>query len=73
MSQNDCTSGGAKTPRRWLTVKETAEALEISESSVYEAIKRGELKAMVRRGYSRGYRIEATEVERWISEEWVAV
>ena len=73
MSRNDCTSGEDKAPRRWLTVKETAEALEISDSSVYEAIKRGELKAMVRRGYARGYRIEATEVERWISEEWVAV
>lgn len=73
MSQNDCTSGRDGRQRQWLTVKETAECLGISEKSVYAAIRHGNLRAMVRRGYTRGYRISAEEVTRWMHEEWEPV
>lgn len=57
----------------YMTVKETAELLGMSQRSVYAAIERGELRALVRRGYSKGYRISREEVERWMREEWVEV
>lgn len=60
-------------PKEWLTVKQTAELLGMSERSVYEAVERGSLRAIVRRGYSKGYRINRQEVDRWMKEEWVAV
>lgn len=60
-------------PSDYLTVKQTAELLGISERSVYKAVERGTLRAVVRRGYTRGYRINKAEVDRWLSEEWVAV
>lgn len=62
---------------RWLTVKEAAEALGVSERFVYSAIHRpegrGKLNAIVRRGYSKGFRISEEEVERWFREEWEVV
>ena len=39
----------------------------------YVKIERGELRAVVRRGYVKGYRISRQEVDRWLSEEWVPV
>lgn len=60
-------------PSDYLTVKQTAELLGISERSVYKAVERGELRAIVRRGYVKGYRIAKQEVDRWLKEEWVAV
>ena len=57
----------------YMTVKEAAELLGMSTRSVYDAIERGELKALVRRGYVKGYRISRQEVDRWLSEEWVEV
>ena len=60
-------------PKDFLTVKETAELLGMSPRSVYDAVERGALRAIVRRGYSKGYRISRAEVDRWLSEEWVPV
>lgn len=57
----------------YMTVKEAAELLGMSTRSVYAAIERGELKALVRRGYVKGYRISRQEVDRWMREEWVEV
>lgn len=57
----------------YMTVKEAAELLGMSTRSVYAAIERGELKALVRRGYVKGYRISRQEVDRWMREEWVPV
>lgn len=57
----------------YMTVKETAELLGMSVRSVYDAVERGTLRAIVRRGYSKGYRISRQEVDRWLSEEWVPV
>lgn len=57
----------------WYTVKQTAELLGMSPRSVYEAIEKGSMRALVRRGYSVGYRISAEEVDRWQREEWVEV
>ena len=53
----------------YMTVKEAAELLGMSTRSVYAAIERGELKALVRRGYVKGYRISRQEVDRWMREE----
>ena len=60
-------------PKDFLTVKETAELLGMSPRSVYDAVESGTLRAIVRRGYSKGYRISRAEVDRWLSEEWVPV
>lgn len=57
----------------YMTVKEAAELLGMSTRSVYAAIERGELHAVVRRGYTKGYRISRQEVDRWMREEWVEV
>lgn len=57
----------------YMTVKETAELLGMSVRSVYDEVERGTLRAIVRRGYSKGYRISRQEVDRWLSEEWVPV
>ena len=57
----------------YMTVKEAAELLGMSTRSVYAAIERGELRAVVRRGYVKGYRISRQEVDRWMREEWVEV
>lgn len=62
---------------RYYTVKEAAERLGVSERYVYNAIHRpegrGRLNAIVRRGYSKGFRISEEEVERWFREEWEVV
>lgn len=60
-------------PKDFLTVRQTAELLGMSERSVYDAIESGSLKAFVRRGYMVGYRVPRQEVDRWLSEEWVPV
>ena len=57
----------------YMTVKEAAELMGISTRSVYAAIERGELKALERRGYVKGYRISRQEVDRWMRGEWVEV
>lgn len=60
-------------PSDFLTVKQTAELLGMSPRSVYLHIKKGTLRAVMPRGFERGYRVMKQEVDRWMKEEWVAV
>lgn len=56
---------------RKYTVAEAAEAAGLSVWQVYAEVRAGRLRAEVRRGMSRGYRIAQSELERWAEEEWV--
>ena len=55
---------------KWLTVTQVAELLGVSRSFVYQEHDAGRMRFLVRRGCSKGYRVAASEVERWRSEEW---
>ena len=55
---------------KWLTVSQVAEMLGVSKSFVYHERAAGRIRFLVRRGCSKGYRVAASEVERWRSEEW---
>lgn len=55
---------------KWLTVSQVAEMLGVSKSFVYHERAEGRMRFLVRRGCSKGYRVAASEVERWRSEEW---
>lgn len=68
----DAVEGGAAA-KRWLTVPEAAREMGISPRTTYDAIKRGELRAVVRRGCSRGYRVAAEEIARYMDEGWEPV
>lgn len=55
------------------TIKELTELTELSEWQLRREIRAGRLRAVVRRGMERGYRVSDAELERWQSEEWTPV
>lgn len=59
--------------KRWLTVPEAAKEIGISPRTAYDAIKRGDLRAVVRRGCTRGYRVSTDEIARYMDEGWEPV
>ena len=60
----------APKPLLFYTVAQAAEVVSLSASTLYAEIKAGRLKAKVRKGNKRGYRIERIELMRWFNEEW---
>ena len=54
-----------------LTVAQVASRLALSESTVRREIKSGRMRAVVRRGMSRGLRVSVKELDRWAREEWL--
>lgn len=60
----------APKPLLFYTVGQAAEVVSLSASTLYGEIKAGRLKAKVRKGNKRGYRIERIELMRWFNEEW---
>jgi len=54
---------------RWLTVRETAERIRVSEDTVRRAIARGELPAVQLGGRGSSIRIDERELERWLYGE----
>ena len=55
------------------TIRDVSDMTGMSEWQVYQEIRSGRLRGFVRRGMERGYRIPASELERWQSEEWTPV
>lgn len=58
---------------KYFTVRELAEITELSEWQVRREIRAGRMRAVVRRGMERGYRVSEDELERWWAEEWESV
>lgn len=53
------------------TIRDVSDMTGLSEWQVYQEIRAGRLRGFVRRGMERGYRIPASELDRWQREEWV--
>lgn len=53
------------------TIRDVSDMTGMSEWQVYQEIRSGRLWGFVRRGMERGYRIPASELDRWQREEWV--
>ena len=51
------------------SIKEAAEKWHFSESTLYGAIKAGDLKARLRRGTKRGYKVTESIMEDWFNNE----
>lgn len=54
-----------------LTIAQVASRLALSESTVRREIQSGRMRAVVRRGMSRGLRVSVQELDRWAREEWL--
>jgi excisionase family DNA binding protein len=54
---------------KWLTVRETAEQVRVSEVTIRRAIARGELPAVQLGGPGSSIRIDEAELERWLLGE----
>lgn len=52
------------------TVKEVADSFGVSPAFVYQAIHAGRLKAIKRRGTSRGLRVTDKALEEWYEREY---
>lgn len=52
------------------TVAEVAQLIGVSRQAVYADIRKGRLRAVVRRGCSQGYRVKRDDLERWINDQW---
>lgn len=61
---------GSDSPR-FLTLADVAEVLNISDRQTYALVRRGELPA-IRIGGRGQWRVEAKELERYISEQYTA-
>ena len=51
------------------TIRDVSDMTGMSEWQVYQEIRSGRLRGFVRRGMERGYRIPASELDRWQREE----
>ncbi len=51
-------------------VKELASLLGVDAHTVYSEIEHGHLAAFMPRGCSKGRRVLAREVNRWLHDEW---
>ncbi len=51
-------------------VKELAQLLDLDPHTIYDEISYGRLHAFMPRGMTKGRRIRAAEVNRWLEEAW---
>ncbi|NLH91095.1 MAG: helix-turn-helix domain-containing protein [Atopobium sp.] len=51
---------------RTYTVTEVAKMTGFARTTVYDAVKCGDIKALLPNGVVRGFRIRESEVERWM-------
>lgn len=51
-------------------VKELARLLDLDPHTIYDEIEGGGLRAFMPRGATKGRRIRASEVNRWLEEAW---
>lgn len=59
----------ARGPTRLYSIPEAARMWGVPRSSLYEEARAGRLDARTRRGCSRGMKVTADEMERWVREE----
>lgn len=53
------------------TIRDASDMTGMSEWQVYQEIRSGRLRGIVRRGMERGYSIAESELDRWQREELV--
>lgn len=58
---------------RQYTIRDVVDMTDLTEWQVYKEIRSGRLRAIVRRGMERGYRVAQSELDRWAAEEWEPV
>lgn len=63
----------SRTKTRYYTISEAAKRYHISTASLYAAIRTGELKAVVKRGNSRGYRVTDEIMTEYINTAYTAI
>lgn len=56
---------------KFYTIRGLVDVTKLSEWQLYKEVRAGRLRAVTRRGMERGYRIPASELDRWQREEWV--
>jgi excisionase family DNA binding protein len=57
-------------PGQWLTVRDVAEELQVTEETVRRWIRAGELAVLELGGPRAGYRIRRDELERFIKQRY---
>lgn len=55
---------------KFYTIRDLVDITKLSERQLYKEVRAGRLRAVTRRGMERGYRIPASELDRWQREEW---
>lgn len=63
----------SRTQTRYYTITEAAKRYNISTATLYAAIRTGELKAVVKRGNSRGYRVTDAIMTEYINAAYTAI
>ena len=53
---------------KFYTIRDLVDITELSEWQVRREIRSGRMRAVVRRGMERGYRVSDAELERWWAE-----